>query len=97
MKVLNGLLFIAMLSASTLFGNDAEHGKELYFEGKCQECHNQSDYTSADRKVKNYAKLQSRVKSCEETMQPGWFEEDTADVVHYLNDSFYKFNTETSE
>ena len=80
-----------LIFTSFLFSADAQNGKELYYEAKCQKCHTSEDYTSPDRKVKDFAKLQWRVKRCDFTMDAGWFEEDVTDVVHYLNSSFYKF------
>ncbi len=80
------------LVVSNLFSYDAENGKELYYEAKCQKCHTSEDYRSKDRKVKDLAKLRWRVKRCNYTMAAGWFEEDINDVVHYLNSNFYKFN-----
>lgn len=88
------LLLGSCLLATSLFSKDAENGKELYYEAKCQKCHTSEDYTSKDRKVKDFAKLQWRVKRCDFTMDAGWFEEDVVDVVHYLNSSFYKFDTD---
>ncbi len=95
MKIFNGLaLLVLLLSTSSLFSYDSEHGENLYNEAQCQKCHTEVDYTSKLRKVNDYEKLQWRVKRCNLSMNIGWFEEDIDDVVHYLNDSFYKFNTD---
>lgn len=95
MKNFNALALLVMsLNTSILFAYDVKHGKNLYYEAKCQECHSESDYTGEERKVNNYERLQWRVERCDYTMNAGWFEEDIDDVVHYLNDSYYKFNTD---
>ena len=95
MKIFNGLaLLVLLLSTSSLFSYDSEHGKDLYYEAQCQKCHTEVDYTSKLRKVNDYERLEWRVQRCDVSMGAGWFEEDIDDVVHYLNDSFYKFNTD---
>ena len=91
MQKLQRMFLLLLLNVSGLFSNDVENGKDLYHEAKCQKCHTSDDYTSDKRKVKDFEKLQWRVKRCDFTMDAGWFEEDMADVVHYLNSSFYKF------
>ena len=85
------IVFFGLLSVSYLFSSDVQNGKDLYYEAKCQKCHTSQDYTSEKRKVHDFSKLQWRVKRCDFTMDAGWFEEDIEDVVHYLNESFYKF------
>lgn len=95
MKIFNGLaLFGLLLSTSSLFSYDSENGKDLYYEAQCQKCHTEADYTSQQRKVNDFARLQWRVQRCDFSMDAGWFDEDIDDVVHYLNDSFYKFSTD---
>lgn len=95
MKVFYVLFFLAMpLVTGSLFSFDAENGKRLYYEAKCNKCHIESDYTSDKRKVNDYAKLLWRVKRCDFSMGAGWFDEDIADVATYLNESFYKFSTD---
>lgn len=85
------LLLVVLLSALNLFSSNVENGKDLYYEAECQKCHTSEDYTNKNRKVKDFAKLQWRVKRCDFTMDAGWFDEDIEDVVKYLNNSFYKF------
>ncbi len=95
MKIFNALaLLVLSLSTSSLFAYDSENGKGLYYEAECQKCHTEADYTSQERKVNDYDRLEWRVKRCDLTMGAGWFDEEIDDVVHYLNDSFYKFNTD---
>ena len=92
MKNICFITLIGILLVSTnLFSYDAENGKKLYHEAKCQKCHTSEDFMSEKRKVKDLAKLQWRVKRCDFTMGAGWFDEDIDDVVHYLNSNFYKF------
>ena len=88
------ILLGSCILATSLFSKDAKKGEKLYHEAKCQKCHTSEDYTSVDRKVKDLAKLQWRVKRCDFTMDAGWFDDEITDVVHYLNSSFYKFEQE---
>ncbi len=88
---LQSLSLLVLLGTSSLFSADIDNGKDLYYEAKCQKCHTPEGYTTDKRKIKDFAKLQWRVKRCAFTMNAGWFEEDIEDVVHYLNESFYKF------
>lgn len=95
MKIFRTFFLLAiLLVTSNLLSYDAENGKKLYYEAKCNECHIDSDYTSDERKVHDYARLQWRVQRCDFTMDAGWFDEDIEDVATYLNESFYKFNTD---
>ena len=93
-KLQSVALFLLPFVSSVLFSYDVENGKDLYHEAKCQKCHTSEDYRSENRKVKDFAKLQWRVKRCDFTMDAGWFEEDIEDVTNYLNESFYKFKKE---
>ena len=89
------ILLLSLLSTS-LFSSDAKNGKELYEEAKCAKCHSTKMFTQEARKVRDYKKLQWRVMRCDFTMDSGWFDDEQADVVEYLNSNFYKF-TPTKE
>lgn len=90
MKVLifTGLL---VLSAS-LYANEAyANGEELFNEAKCMECHNREDFKQDVKKVKDIKVLHQRVEACAINSDAGWFDDETQDVVHYLNKKHYKF------
>ena len=91
MHTLKILIIVMLIVTSNLFSSNIDNGKDLYFEAKCQKCHTPEDYTSEKRKIQDLAKLKWRVKRCNFTMNAGWFDEDIADVVKYLNESYYKF------
>ena len=94
-----------MLSSFHVSASDAESGQSLYHEveiertirgeaytdANCETCHQSSLYTSADRKVTTYAKLEAFVEGCNTNLDVGWFPEDVSDVASYLNKEFYKF------
>jgi cytochrome c553 len=92
MKTLHNLLLTTLLAGiSTLAGAaDVSHGKALTQE-HCMSCHDTGVYTRADRKVTTLAGLEKQVRRCELSLGLKWFDEDVADVVAYLNDTFYKF------
>ena len=92
MKTVSKLLLAAALaSVSTLAtAADPGHGKALQQEN-CMSCHDDDVYTRKDRKVTTLAGLDKQVRRCELTLGLQWFDEDVADVVGYLNESFYGF------
>jgi len=76
---------------------DAAAGEKLH-EQHCVSCHaslTRADpsalYTRADRKVKSLEGLRKQVQRCEISLGLKWFDDDVANVVGYLNQTFYKF------
>ena len=92
MKSLSKLLAAAILASTAhlAVAADAAHGKALQQEN-CMSCHDNAIYTRQDRKVTTLAGLDKQVRRCELSLGLQWFDEDVADVVAYLNNSFYKF------
>jgi cytochrome c2 len=84
------LLFAAALATATTVAADAERGKTLHDE-HCAKCHDSGVYTRGDRFVSDKEGLTKQVRRCELSLGLKWFDEDIADVVEYLNTSFYKF------
>ena len=80
-----------VLVSSILYASDIEAGKELFDEAKCMECHNKEDFKYNKQKVKNMKKLHTSVEACAINNDAGWFDDETLDVVHYLNKEYYKF------
>lgn len=83
---------------STAQAADFEHGKTLH-EADCTACHSGMTggdgavlYTRPDRRVQSYPALEAQVKRCESNLELKWFDEDVADVVQYLNQTYYKFD-----
>jgi hypothetical protein len=48
-------------------------------------------YTRKNRRVSNFEGLQRQVDRCKNNLQITWFDEDVADVVEYLNQTYYRF------
>ncbi|MGO9443611.1 MAG: c-type cytochrome [Thiobacillaceae bacterium] len=76
---------------------DIQRGQALV-EKNCVSCHasmyggdGSEIYLRPNRMVKNYAQLASRVAVCNANTGVGWFPDEEADVVAYLNQKYYKF------
>lgn len=69
---------------------DAGHGKALVAE-HCTSCHDAAIYTRTERRVTTLEGLQKQVRRCELSLGLKWFDEDVADVVAYLNGTYYRF------
>ncbi|MFK5971357.1 MAG: hypothetical protein QM487_14740 [Candidatus Marithrix sp.] len=72
-----------------------ERGKELHNPECISSCHTPKSYTSEDRKVKDFAHLNTFVQMCATNLDKSWFEEDVTDVANYLNTEYYKFPVKT--
>ena len=69
---------------------DTTQGKQLV-EKNCTSCHTTSVYTRPNKQVNSLAALQHRVNGCEKPAGVKWSEQQTKDVVEYLNKEFYHF------
>lgn len=69
---------------------DIENGNDLHFE-HCTGCHDSSVYTREDRKVRDLAQLGRQVRFCKDTIGVTWFDDEVADVIEYLNATYYHF------
>ncbi|NIR59217.1 MAG: cytochrome c [Gammaproteobacteria bacterium] len=72
---------------------DLEHGKTLH-EANCVKCHGTEVYTRADRRIHSLEALEAQVRRCRNSLGATWSEDHIADLVHYLNHSFYHFRGE---
>lgn len=93
MKNVNKLFFLLPISFECTFAYDTQNGKDMYNVSKCYECHESSHFTSEYRKAKNFNQLFNRVEDCRYRTNADWFDEDRDDVVHYLNNEYYKYDT----
>ncbi len=84
-------ILIFTLFFTSLFSN-AERGQELYNQAKCYECHDPSEFTSKQRRAKNYKQLIKNVEACRFKTNADWFDEDKDDVVDFLNKAYYKYD-----
>lgn len=83
------LFAVAMMVLSGAWA-DVQHGKQLV-EQQCTKCHDASVYTREDHFVTSKQALAEQVRRCSLNAGEQWSDEDIADVVDYLNATFYKF------
>ena len=67
-----------------------KHGDKMHTE-HCQKCHTDKVYTRENRFVKSLNALGKQVIRCKDNTGAPWFDEDTAAVVHFLNEKYCKF------
>lgn len=91
MKII--LLILAALLSSAIFAN--EEGMSLHNES-CIACHiiqhDDDFYTQKERKITTLPKLGAQVTRCVQAFSIGWFPDEEASVVDYLNTKYYKFH-----
>ncbi|MFT7004422.1 MAG: hypothetical protein ACJAWW_001780 [Sulfurimonas sp.] len=85
------LTLISTIMLSSCVYADMTEAKELFDEAKCMECHNNIDFKVKKDKVNSFKKLHNAVKQCSFNTSTGWFDDETLDVVQYLNKEYYKF------
>ena len=76
---------------------DLKRGKQLLDEN-CIKCHasmvggdGSKIYTRADRRIDSLDALNTQVHRCKTSLGVSWPEDQIADVVAYLNKTYYKF------
>ncbi|GMQ87767.1 MAG: hypothetical protein BMS9Abin08_0974 [Gammaproteobacteria bacterium] len=84
------VLISILFSASPAVIADADRGKKLH-DKYCTKCHGSEVYTRKDSFINSRAALGKQVKRCQLNVGAQWLDGDISDVVHYLNQSFYRF------
>ena len=84
------LLPILMIAGNAYADVDAVRGKLLH-EQSCAKCHDTSVYSRPDKRINSLAALQGQVNRCTRPAGAEWDKQDIADVIEYLNRSFYHF------
>ena len=89
----------ALLSPPALASGDAEAGRKLVEEKKCETCHHNKTmgdakaiYLRKDRKVTTLAKLKSQVALCNSELNLQLFPDEEEHIVTYLDQTYYRFN-----
>ena len=85
------ITLIGTLIFTSIVYADHSEAKELFDDAKCMECHNNEDFKPRENKVNNFDKLHKAVKRCAYNNSISWFDDETLDVVKYLNKEFYHF------
>ena len=89
--LLTSLLYVFISPTQAAEHSSKEHPGKVLHDKNCMECHGVSMYTRSNRKMGNIKALTTQVKRCDSFVGAQWFDEDVADVVMYLNNSYYKF------
>jgi len=88
---------LSLTFVATAHAADLKRGKQL-LEENCIKCHadmvggdGSKIYTRADRRIDSLAALNKQVHRCKTSLGVSWPEDQIADVVAYLNKTYYKF------
>jgi len=88
----------AIAHATPFAKGDADKGKEIYAQHKCNSCHirmvggdGSAMFTRAGRKVKSPASLSTQITNCSTNLGLMLFEDDEENIAAYLNKNYYKF------
>jgi mono/diheme cytochrome c family protein len=94
-SALAALLFTLFATPSQAV--DAARGEKLHNE-QCVACHaarfgnNGADiYTRNNRRINDLDGLKRQVNRCKDNLRITWFDEEVADVVEYLRQTYYRF------
>ena len=85
-----GFIVFALLLGNQAHGANFDNGDELHMES-CSGCHDSTAYTRKDRKVKTLPRLGTQVRFCRDNLGITWFDDETDDVIHYLNKEYYHY------
>ena len=90
-RMLRGGLFGLLLSAASVQAEpgDSERGQLLY-ENHCVTCHESVIHIRAHRLVRTPKDVERQVRRWAEEIGMGWSEREIADVVRYVQDTFYQ-------
>ena len=93
------LALLAALLPFAAAAADAEKGRKLVEEKKCEGCHHNKTmgdaravYLRKDRKVTSLEKLKAQVAVCNSELNLQMFPDEEESVVAYLNEAYYKFS-----
>jgi len=98
------LFLISLLVTTNTYAQDeVSEGQELHDQA-CLSCHDsmtngkpEQIYTREDQtesSIEDLDGLQSRVEACANNTGAQWFDDEIAQVVEYLNITYYKFGLE---
>ena len=85
------IVFSTLVAVTGNVASAADFDAASYHQAQCTRCHDSSVYTRKDRRVNSYQALQSQVARCDANLATKLFPEDLAQLVDYLNNSYYKF------
>jgi hypothetical protein len=93
-------LLAALVGPPALAAAQAEEGRKLVEQHKCENCHHNKTlgdakaiYLRKDRRVTTLEKLKAQVSACNSELNIGLFPEDEEHVVAFLDETYYKFTS----
>ncbi|MBD3612855.1 MAG: hypothetical protein HUJ13_10690 [Hydrogenovibrio crunogenus] len=96
MKLVHKTVLTTILcSPLTVLAAEVHPGKVLHDEANCMKCHSTLGYNKPSLKKmapNNYQDLEKAVAYCDQNLNVGWFDEERAEVVDYLNETYYQFS-----
>ena len=100
-KIIATLILLAVpttLQAAPFAKGNAETGKKLFDQNKCNSCHanmlggdGSAVFTRTDRKIKSPQSLATQITRCSVNLGLTLFPEDEEHIAAYLNKNYYKF------
>lgn len=94
MRLLNKTIFLSLLFPLTVMA-EVHPGKTLHDDANCMRCHADLGYNQPELKKMSPTdlnSLQKAVSFCDSNLNIGWFDDEKAEVVDYLNQTYYKFD-----
>lgn len=94
MKRLFIFITLSMGLNNPIHAAPAHPGKILHDE-KCLRCHGTEVYTRKDRMAHSLYALDKQIRNCMKgPANANWNDKETAQVIDYLNQSFYHYETD---
>lgn len=93
MKLLQTSIFLAILAPMAVMA-EVHPGKVLHDDANCMKCHADLGYNQPELKKMTPTDLKSLTKTvnfCQNNLGIGWFDDETQEVVDYLNQTYYQF------
>lgn len=92
------IAFVIALVPAAALAADADKGRALVEEKKCEGCHHNKTmgdakavYLRKDRKVTSLEKLKAQVALCNSELNLQMFPDEEENVVAFLDHTYYKF------
>jgi len=91
MSIAQQLIILATFFLTSSLSAQDENGAKLFNDAKCMRCHTGAHFQAKENKVNSLPELHNSVNACAINTNTTWFDEETKEVVHYLNNKYYKF------
>ena len=92
--VASAMAMMLLLVAGNTIAGDAERGRLLY-ENHCMVCHTSVVHVRDRRKAKTREDIQSWIRRWQAVLGLSWGPNEIDDVTEFLNDRFYRLESES--